>query len=647
MSALTGIDFDASSNGASSYGASSSGALSNGASSYSASNNRASSSGAVAAFSLPGQLGLREAGKPAAGGAAGGFESFQARLHTMLAALAAGTDEARAAGVADDAEPEAGASNALPAKGTSAGMALRGQQGFAGTQGWNVSDAASQTWAQTRPDATNPNPTSIDEAGLDATKPGATNLDATSAANLDESSDSKADSSHTARAASHEGGWNAERRKAADASGSLSTAGLVSANALPAVLAVVSPVPPRVAPQTGSSSESAAASGAQSSVSANPAPHSGAGQEGAKLATGGHTKSQSGPVEGVSGNSASGNGAPVDGATLDAVPADAPRPGETTTSADGPGASAAQEPGLSSPGSGPTHPAATADATASIATADATRAQNNSADSTLPSSQLPAGEFAQTAALSPTRTPSRSAAQPAAVRSHTSGISAISAERSAAPEPSGAAEASLLARHSAGGSGEMHAGNGASNPGSSSATGSRETFAALDAEPAAGSPGWIHANARQAEAGFQDPALGWVGVRADLSGGGVHAAILPGSAEAAQSLSGHLAGLNAHLAAEQIPVDSLRMAHTPGSESSVANQNANQGAMQGGQQGMGQQGAQQQGGHSSQQGAVSPGSMDLGQSGPQSGSAGHGDLRTSGSVSPGLFASGTHISVVA
>lgn len=194
----------------------------------------------------------------------------------------------------------------------------------------------------------------------------------------------------------------------------------------------------------------------------------------------------------------------------------------------------------------------------------------------------------------------------------------------------------------------MHGLSGAPASGSPAATGSRETFAALDAEPAAGAPSWIHAGARQAEAGFQDPALGWVGVRADLSGGGVDASIVPGSAEAAQSLSGHLAGLNAHLAAEQIPVDSLRMAHTPESGYSGANQGANQGAMQGGQHGTGQ-GTQQQGEHSSGQGLTSPSGMgsQFGQSAVRGSVAGQPEPRTSSSVSPGPFANGTHISVVA
>ena len=74
-----------------------------------------------------------------------------------------------------------------------------------------------------------------------------------------------------------------------------------------------------------------------------------------------------------------------------------------------------------------------------------------------------------------------------------------------------------------------------------------DTFAAIDAERTASPATWIHAGTHRAEAGYLDPALGWVGVRADAVGNGVHAALLPGSGEAAQVLGSHLAGLNTYL----------------------------------------------------------------------------------------------------
>jgi hypothetical protein len=112
-----------------------------------------------------------------------------------------------------------------------------------------------------------------------------------------------------------------------------------------------------------------------------------------------------------------------------------------------------------------------------------------------------------------------------------------------------------------------------------------ESFAALETEPEA--PTWVHAGAHRAEAGFQDPALGWVCVRADSSGGSVHAALVPGSADAAQTLAGHLAGLNAYLADHHIPVEAVTVAASEnrpaaGEMGQSMSQNTNQGTGQGG-----------------------------------------------------------------
>jgi hypothetical protein len=110
----------------------------------------------------------------------------------------------------------------------------------------------------------------------------------------------------------------------------------------------------------------------------------------------------------------------------------------------------------------------------------------------------------------------------------------------------------------------------------------RETFAALDAESAPGAPAWIHAGAREAEAGFQDPALGWIGVRADRSGAGIHAALVPGSADAAEALGGHMAGLNSYLAEQRTPVETLTLtAPEHHSEAPAMDQSGSQGMHQG------------------------------------------------------------------
>jgi hypothetical protein len=87
-----------------------------------------------------------------------------------------------------------------------------------------------------------------------------------------------------------------------------------------------------------------------------------------------------------------------------------------------------------------------------------------------------------------------------------------------------------------------------------------DPFAALDAREAASATTWIHAGARRAEAGYEDPALGWVGVRAELGGGGIHAAVVPGSSQAAQELGNQMAGLNSYLAEHRAPVESVTVA---------------------------------------------------------------------------------------
>lgn len=91
-----------------------------------------------------------------------------------------------------------------------------------------------------------------------------------------------------------------------------------------------------------------------------------------------------------------------------------------------------------------------------------------------------------------------------------------------------------------------------------------DTFAALDGETSLGAPTWTHAGGQHAEAGFRDPDLGWVGVRADLNASGVHATLVPSSADAAQALSGHVAGLTSHLAEQHAPVATLGMASPDG-----------------------------------------------------------------------------------
>ncbi len=113
-----------------------------------------------------------------------------------------------------------------------------------------------------------------------------------------------------------------------------------------------------------------------------------------------------------------------------------------------------------------------------------------------------------------------------------------------------------------------------------------ETFAALDSIGNKGAPTWTHVSAHQAEAGFQDPSLGWIAVRALADAKGIHAALVPGSADAAQSLGTHLAGLHAYLTEHHTPVATLTLA---AQERQWAGQGMGQGAGQNTRQGEPQQ----------------------------------------------------------
>lgn len=129
---------------------------------------------------------------------------------------------------------------------------------------------------------------------------------------------------------------------------------------------------------------------------------------------------------------------------------------------------------------------------------------------------------------------------------------------------------------------------------SANATGSavKDTFAAIDSDRSTPLTTWTHAGANRAEAGYLDPALGWVGVRAETSGSALHASVVPGSAEAAQALSGHLSGLNTYMAGQHGQAATVTMAAPEGGQVNSgwgAGQNMNGGGGQ--DQGSGRQAA--------------------------------------------------------
>jgi hypothetical protein len=168
----------------------------------------------------------------------------------------------------------------------------------------------------------------------------------------------------------------------------------------------------------------------------------------------------------------------------------------------------------------------------------------------------------------------------------------------------------------------------------SGAATTQDRFAALDAGNSPGTPAWTQGGSQHAEAGFRDPALGWVSVRADLSADGIHATLVPSSSEAAQALNGHLAGLSTHLVEQQSPVASLTMASP--SETGVENGMGQR--MQQGAEGNPQGNAPEEAQGGSQESAPASGAsaVDLSaQAGIRDSFAHPGDLR------------GTHISVMA
>jgi hypothetical protein len=155
-----------------------------------------------------------------------------------------------------------------------------------------------------------------------------------------------------------------------------------------------------------------------------------------------------------------------------------------------------------------------------------------------------------------------------------------------------AVDASAMTRASANAGGAVNQPGELGGTSSAAATrpDSREAFATLDAAGTPGATTWIHAGAQRAEAGYQDPALGWVGVRADMNGGGVHAQLVPGSADAAQALGGHLAGLNAYLAEHHTPVETVTLTAPEGGRSGLGSDRS---MGEGMQQGAGQQSGQE------------------------------------------------------
>ena len=111
----------------------------------------------------------------------------------------------------------------------------------------------------------------------------------------------------------------------------------------------------------------------------------------------------------------------------------------------------------------------------------------------------------------------------------------------------------------------------------------QDTFAAL--EPSirneSGTSNWARGGHAQAESGYLDPELGWIGVRAEVHAGGVHATLVSQSSDAAQALSGHIAGLHTYLAENRTHVETIAVSSFGDSAQQFTSQDSEQGMYQG------------------------------------------------------------------
>lgn len=121
----------------------------------------------------------------------------------------------------------------------------------------------------------------------------------------------------------------------------------------------------------------------------------------------------------------------------------------------------------------------------------------------------------------------------------------------------------------------------------------QNTFTALEssARHETSALNWTRAGHPLAEAGYQDPVLGWISVRAEASTGAVHATLVPQSSEAAQVLGGHMAGLHTYLAENRTPVETLTLASFGSDAQQFAGQDSGQGMNQSPGQNAGQESA--------------------------------------------------------
>jgi hypothetical protein len=175
----------------------------------------------------------------------------------------------------------------------------------------------------------------------------------------------------------------------------------------------------------------------------------------------------------------------------------------------------------------------------------------------------------------------------------------------------------------------------------------RETFLAMDAlgREALPAPAWVHAGTQRAEAGFNDPALGWVGVRAETGSGSIHATLVPGSEDASAVLSSHLAGLNSYLAEHHGQVEPVTVGSADHGRPGAGVEHG----AGGGTQADGRRGGEVPEGSSAGHAATTVSAREAGDRNPAGNAAALDSRSEAGSQTPaaGFRPRGVHISVMA
>jgi hypothetical protein len=185
--------------------------------------------------------------------------------------------------------------------------------------------------------------------------------------------------------------------------------------------------------------------------------------------------------------------------------------------------------------------------------------------------------------------------------------------------------------------------NAASQQSSSSTPTVHDTFAALDSGNGTDKTTWVHTGSQQAEAGYHDPELGWISVRADSASGAVHASVVPSSESAGQTLNSHMAGLNDYLTERHSSVASVTVASPENRAMTAAgDQGSGQNSGQSMNPGAGNGGGQNSSENAGQSATATPVASPLYGTRDPSATTGVAEAAVAASVS-----SGGHISVMA